>query len=100
MGRELGCFVLGMGVGVAAALLLAPKSGRETRDLLKGKADEGKEYIKRRSSELRGSASEMIDRGKEAIGRQKDNLSEAVDAGKQAYREVLRPPSPEGGMAR
>ena len=100
MGRDLGCFFIGMGVGVAVALLLAPKSGRETRDLLKGKADEGKEYIKRRSSELRDNASEIIDRGKQAIGRQKDNVSEAVDAGKQAYRETFRPPAPEGGMAR
>ena len=100
MGRDVGCFFLGMGVGVAAALLLAPKSGQEARELLKGKADEGKEYIKRRGSELRDNASDMIDRGKEAIGRQKDTVSDAMDAGKQAYREAVRSPTPQGGMAR
>src|SRR2546421_10838434 len=98
MGRDVGCFLLGMGVGVGAALLLAPKSGQETRELLKGKADEGKEYIKRRGSELRDSASDMIDRGKETLGRQKDNVSEALDSAKQAYRETLRTSMPERGL--
>ena len=85
MSRDVvGCFLLGAGVGVVIGMLVAPKSGQETREILKGKADEGKEYIKRRGSELRDSANDLIDRGKEAIVRQKDNLSEAVEAGKQA----------------
>ena len=80
-----------MRISWCAALLLAPKSGRETRELLKDKADEGKEYLKRRGSELREDASDLIDRGKGVIDRQKDTVSDAVDAGKQAYREALRP---------
>jgi|SRR5579872_2692178 len=94
-------FFLGLGVGIGVGLLFAPKSGQETREILKGKADEGKEYLKRRSSELRDSATDIIERGKEAIGRQKDTLSDAVEAGKQAYRETVQHPgSPEGQMAR
>src|SRR6202165_2656735 len=102
MDREgLASFFLGVGVGIGIGLLFAPSSGEETRELLKGKADEGKEYLKRRSSELRDSASDIIERGKEAIGRQKDNLADAVEAGKQAYRETVgQPGSPEGKMAR
>jgi gas vesicle protein len=82
-------FFLGLGLGVAVGLLFAPKSGAETRDLLLTKADEGKEYLKRRSSELRESAEEVIEKGKTAVGRQRDNLSSAVEAGKQAYREAV-----------
>jgi gas vesicle protein len=102
MDREgLASFFLGIGVGVGIGLLFAPSSGEETRELLKEKADEGKEYLKRRSSELRDNASDIIERGKEAIGRQKDNLADAVEAGKQAYRETVgQPGSPEGQMAR
>ena len=44
-------FLLGLGVGIGVGLLFAPKAGSETRELLKGKADEGKEYLKRRSTE-------------------------------------------------
>jgi gas vesicle protein len=98
---DLASFLLGVGVGVGIGLLFAPKSGEETRELLRGKADEGKEYLKRRSSELRDSASEIIERGKEAINRQKDTLAEAVEAGKQAYRDAVGEPAPsEGQIAR
>ncbi|PYT31971.1 MAG: YtxH domain-containing protein [Acidobacteria bacterium] len=94
-------FVLGVGVGVGLGLIFAPKSGEETRELLKGKADEGKEYLKRRGSELRDSAGEIIERGKEVISRQKDTLAEAVEAGKQAYREAVgQPAGAESQMAR
>jgi gas vesicle protein len=82
-------FFLGLGLGVAVGLLFAPKSGAETRDLLLSKADEGKEYLKRRTSDLRESAEDVIEKGKSAITRQRDNLSSAVEAGKQAYREAV-----------
>ncbi len=82
-------FFLGLGLGVAAGLLFAPKSGPETRDLLRSKADEGKEYLKRRSAEVRDQAAEAIDRGKSTVTRQRDNLAAAMEAGKQAYREAV-----------
>src|SRR5580704_11383379 len=95
MARDgLSSFLLGVGVGIGIGLLFAPKSGQETRELLKEKADEGKEYLKRRGSELRDNASDIIERGKEVIGRQKDTLAEAVEAGRQAYREAVGQPSP------
>jgi gas vesicle protein len=87
--NKLSYFFLGMGIGVAIGILFAPKSGEETRRLIKEKADEGKGYVKRRSEEARESASELVERGKEAVGRQKDQLSAAVEAGKQAYREAV-----------
>lgn len=82
-------FFLGLGLGVAVGLLFAPKSGSETRDLLRSKADEGKDYVTRRSSELRDSAIDLVEKGKTAMGRQRDNLSAAVEAGKQAYRDAV-----------
>lgn len=82
-------FFLGLGLGVAVGLLFAPKSGAETRDLLLSKADEGKEYLKRRTSDLRESAEEVIEKGKSVVSRQRDNLSSALEAGKQAYREAV-----------
>lgn len=82
-------FFLGLGLGVAVGLLFAPKTGSETRDLLRSKADEGKDYLKRRSSELRDQAGEVIDKGRSAVLRQRDNLTAAMEAGKQAYREAV-----------
>ena len=98
-------FIVGLGVGVAVGLLMAPRSGEETRrilrskadegaDYLRTKADEGREYVRRRGAELRESASDLIDRSKDAITRQKEQLAMAVEAGKQAYRESVDDGSP------
>jgi gas vesicle protein len=85
-------FFLGLGLGVAVGVLFAPKSGAETRDLIRSKAEEGTDYVKRRGSELRETATEAIQRSKQTLARQKENLSAAVDAGKQAYREATNTP--------
>jgi gas vesicle protein len=92
MSRDgLANFFLGLGIGVGVGLLFAPKSGEETRDILLSKADEGKEYLKKQTSGLRESATEMVDKGREVINRQKDTLNDAIAAGKQAYREKVEP---------
>jgi gas vesicle protein len=98
-------FVMGLGIGVAVGLLMAPRSGEETRQLLRTKADEGteflrtkadegREFVRRRGTELRESASDLIDRSKEALTRQKEQLAMAVEAGKQAYRDKVDDGSP------
>ena len=85
--RRISYFLLGLGVGVAVGVLFAPKSGSETRELIKSKAEEGKEYLAKRSGEWKDSATELLDRGKQAVSRQKEQVVAAVEAGKQAYRE-------------
>jgi len=90
--NRLSYFFLGLGLGVAAGILFAPKSGPETRELIKNKAGESTDYIKRRSGELKNSAGDLVDRGKSVLNRQKDQLNDAVEAGKQAYREAVGGP--------
>jgi gas vesicle protein len=82
----LSSFLLGLGVGVGIGMLFAPKSGQETREIIKNKADEGTDYLKQRGTDIKQTASEWVDKGREVIGRQKDNIADAVEAGKQAYR--------------
>jgi gas vesicle protein len=86
-------FFLGLGVGVGIGLLFAPKSGEETRDLLMNKADEGKEFLKKQAADLRenasGVAADIVEKSKDVINRQKDTLNDAIQAGKQAYREKV-----------
>ncbi|MBL8242387.1 MAG: YtxH domain-containing protein [Bryobacterales bacterium] len=87
--KRISYFCLGLGIGVAVGILFAPKSGEETRQLLKSKADEGKDYVKRKSEELKESAVELADKSKFALQRQKEQLAAAVDAGRQAYKESV-----------
>ena len=85
----ISAFLLGLGVGVGIGMLFAPKSGEETRDLIKTKAGEGTDYLKQRGTEFKQSAAEWVDRGKDALNRQKDSLTDAMEAGKQAYRDAV-----------
>lgn len=87
--RRLSYFFLGLGIGVAVGILFAPKSGQETRQMIRAKAEEGTEYLKRRGEELYDSAGDVVGKGKAALLRQKDQLAAAVEAGKQAYRESV-----------
>jgi gas vesicle protein len=93
--RRLSYFFLGLGIGVAVGVLFAPKAGEETRELIRTRAGEGKDYLRKRSEDLYDSAGELIEKGKTAISRQREQLSAAVQAGKQAYREAVT--SPESG---
>jgi len=90
--KKFSYFFLGLGIGVAVGMLFAPKAGDETREYLSSKLNEGTDYVKRRSSELRETASEWVDRGKQTLRSQRDQLNAAVEAGKQAYREAVQQP--------
>ncbi|MBL8212030.1 MAG: YtxH domain-containing protein [Bryobacterales bacterium] len=88
--KRLSYFFLGLGIGVAVGILFAPKSGEETRGLIKSKAGEGTDYLKRRGEDVRSQAGEAIERGKSAVQKQREQLGAAVEAGKQAYRETFQ----------
>ncbi len=87
--KKLSYFFLGLGIGVAVGILFAPKSGEETRELIRSKAGEGTDYLRRRSEDLREKAADIVERGKGAVQRQKEQLQAAVDAGRLAYRESV-----------
>ncbi len=87
-------FLLGGLTGAALAILYAPRSGRETRELLGEKlkegADRGREFRERvttKSRELVDEATEFVSKGKETAERRRDRLAAAIEAGRQAYRE-------------
>ena len=97
--KGLSSFLLGLGVGVAIGMLFAPKTGQETRELIKNKAGEGTDFLKERGDEIKQTATEWVDKGKDALGKQRDNLADAMEAGRQAYREAVGPQAPPAGNA-
>jgi gas vesicle protein len=86
-GSKVVFFLAGLGIGAIVALLFAPKSGKETRDFIAQKADEGRDYVKNKSVEFRKQAEEAVEKGRDLVTKQKELLSAALDAGKQAYQE-------------
>ncbi|HEY8670351.1 MAG TPA: YtxH domain-containing protein [Terriglobales bacterium] len=82
-------FLAGLGVGAAVAILYAPQSGDATREILMAKAEEGRDFVKKRAKEAKEQAGQWADRGKEVYASQKDQIRSAVEAGRQAYREKV-----------
>jgi gas vesicle protein len=86
-GSKVAFFLAGMGIGAILALLFAPKSGEETREYIAQKAGEGRDYMTAKGRELRKQAEEAVDKAKDVVSKQKEQLSAALEAGKQAYQE-------------
>lgn len=87
-------FLMGGLAGAALAILFAPRSGRETRDMLGERIREGqqrgrdlRDQAANKGREILEDASDYVDRAKEGAGQRKDRLSAAIDAGRQAYRD-------------
>ena len=76
VGGYLAAFAIGALVGTAAALLYAPRSGKETREM-----------IAKKGRDLKGRASDALEDATDFIQGKKAELTAAVEAGKEAMRE-------------
>jgi gas vesicle protein len=105
LSTQLTCFLIGGAVGAVAALLFAPKSGRELRgdiadvtrqgvDRARDKANEYYEVSRERATELYSTASskagEVAGAARQVAAKRGESLSAAIDAGKRAYAEEKR----------
>jgi gas vesicle protein len=85
----IGWFFLGAVAGAATALLLAPKTGRETRELL---AEHGEEVLSRAratAGEARVKAGDLFEKGREYLEEQSNRLISAFEAGRAAMRDEM-----------
>ncbi len=81
-----GYFLLGLGIGVAAGILWAPRSGEETRqlladragdgaDYLRNRAQDGTEYLKGRTEDIKNTASDLYEKGRTHVAKHKENIA-------------------------
>jgi hypothetical protein len=77
----MGSFLLGLGSGLVTGLLIAPRPGSYYRDVLGNKASDGFDYLKDKTADLRNSAAGAVQKGKEAVSQQIENLAVNTDQG-------------------
>jgi gas vesicle protein len=82
-------FLGGAIAGVIAGILLAPKSGEETRRELNEYARRMEEEVVERAKEARAALDEVIERGKHFVAEKKSDVEAAVKAGKEAMKEKM-----------
>ena len=83
-GGSLGGFIAGLAIGTVAgallAMILAPQSGEDTRDLLVARAREAGE----RARDTAGDAGDLLARGRQIVAEAKARIDGAITEGKDA----------------
>ncbi len=85
----LGWFFLGAVAGAAAALLLAPRTGREARELLTEHSGDVLKKAQEAAGEAQVRAGDLFEKGREYFEQQTSRLVSAFEAGKAAMREEM-----------
>ena len=80
--RNFAYLIAGAMAGAAAAMLMAPQSGCETRKYLKDKVDEGADYLKHQTDHFSKDAIGMINRGNHRVQSHIDRLRGVVAMGR------------------
>jgi X-X-X-Leu-X-X-Gly heptad repeat protein len=74
-------FIVGVSIGAIAALLLAPKAGKDLRNDLADGLSDGMDQLRSKGNELRSRAGKLAETAQ-------DNVQEAIQAGQHAYRQA------------
>ena len=84
-GSMLLAFLLGGVIGAGIALLVAPQSGKETREKIKDLTGDLKEKAADYAGQVKNKVSSTVEHGKDFIDEKKTLISSAIEAGKDAY---------------
>jgi gas vesicle protein len=82
-------FLGGAVAGVVAGLLIAPKSGEETRRALKAYARRTEEEVLEKAKEGRAALDQTIESGKHFIAEKTADAEAAVKAGRETMKESM-----------
>lgn len=89
-------FAAGVGFGALAGILLAPKSGSETRKAIAVGVDDEIEYVTSLGRDARERMSDMVASRKKVLARRKEEVIAAIDRGRnwtKRAKELLKRPA-------
>ena len=75
-------FVTGALIGAMVAVLYAPKSGKDTRKYITGKAQQGKDAITDSTADVVDASKEMFERGRKLV----EDAAELFDRGRKLVK--------------
>lgn len=87
-GSGLGPFFFGALLGAGMALLFAPRSGKETQEQIRVRAEEWKSAAEERMKEYQSSIEDRLSDARDGLRDRMDSVRDAVDTGRQAAREA------------
>jgi gas vesicle protein len=82
LANNIGWFVAGTVVGMTVAILLAPQSGKKTRQILTEKTQLGKDAVADKGKDVYDRSKEMIDQGRQLV----EDAADLFDRGRKLVR--------------
>ncbi|HUO31811.1 MAG TPA: YtxH domain-containing protein [Bryobacteraceae bacterium] len=82
LASNIGWFVVGTVVGMTAAILLAPQSGKKTRHFIAGKTQQGKDAVTETGKDVYDRSKEMIDKGRQLV----EDAADLFERGRKLVR--------------
>jgi gas vesicle protein len=80
--NTLAWFVTGAIVGATVALLYAPKSGKDTRQYITDKTQQGREAVTEKTKDIADASREMFERGRKLV----EDAAELFDRGRKLVK--------------
>ena len=80
--NTLAWFLTGAMIGATAALLYAPKSGKDTRQFISEKTQQGKEAVAETSQDIAEASRDMFERGRRLV----DDAADLFDRGRKLVK--------------
>jgi gas vesicle protein len=79
---RLAWFLTGVIIGATVALLLAPKSGKDTRQYISEKTQQGKDAVTETGKDVVEASKEMFDRGRKLV----EDAADLFDRGRKLVK--------------
>jgi gas vesicle protein len=80
--------LIGIGIGLVAGVLLAPRSGEEIRRDVRRRANEGLDYLNQQADRVRDGAGKAVAKGKEWVARQSESVQSASEIRKPYHEQI------------
>jgi gas vesicle protein len=79
---RLAWFLTGVIIGATVAVLFAPKSGKDTRQFISEKTQQGKDAVSETSKDVVEASKEMFDRGRKLV----EDAADLFDRGRKLVK--------------
>lgn len=100
VGSVMVAFLGGVTCGAVAGLLLAPQTGRESRETLRRVARQVGDDVRDLSEKASDTWDDVVIKGRELLNEAETVVKDAVDAGRESMQQMRRPSSEESDPLR
>lgn len=100
VGGVVVAFLGGLTIGAVTGLLLAPQSGRESRETVRRVARRVSDDVRDFSEKAGDTWCDVMSKGRDLLNEAETVVKDAVDAGRESVQQMRRPSSEESDSSR